>query len=208
MAQARISLEPGLAQLHSFPGQTAPTSGPGASARRGYSERNWLLQTRRSSAAEKRGAKALRGIRVQNAERTRLCPGEQGTAGGASAPGAPRLAASEDTRPQRSGEVHLHNYQARRHAHPQTLKKQRPPGATHAYAASAGLIHAPPRWKGAAQPRDTPRQELSLQALCPGPASAEHSTAPQLWCEAESARLMRGNSAARRTKGSALPSRL
>lgn len=125
-AQDKISLEPGLAQLHSFPGQIAPTSGPGASARRGYSARNRLLQTRRSSAAEKRGAKALRGIRVRNAARSRLCPGEEGTAGGASAPGVPRLTASEDTGPQRSGEVHLYSYQACRHAHPHSRNKDGP----------------------------------------------------------------------------------
>lgn len=50
------TVQPGLAQLHSFPGQTAPTTGPdrSASARGGYRERNRLFQTRRRSAAEKR----------------------------------------------------------------------------------------------------------------------------------------------------------
>lgn len=168
-ARARISPQPGLAQLRCFSGQTAPTFGPGgdASAHGGDREGERAAppnpeeeRRRPRNASQPRHRAALRRemLRIHGLGRHTLL--------------APRLIAKRTLAHPGQG----------RCTNTGTLLEDTP---THTQTTQTALSHTrlrgsqtrPPSWKGAAQARDTPRKEPSspLTSSPLQPRSARHS---------------------------------
>lgn len=154
-ARARISPQQDLAQLGSFSGQTAPTSGPGgsASARRASSKRENSC-SKPGGARQRSPAKALRGRGARNLAPDRLCS-RKGSQGRFQSLGAHRFKA-RNTRVHQAQRMGLqHRYPTLRHAHP-TLEKQRPPGATGLHRRREAHTSAHPAGKEPHNPARSP----------------------------------------------------